>query len=91
MSAKASEFDAAGATLALSGSITQTYVDFERITKLQALADRAAAQRQKLLELTQQRVKAGLDEKGFPGKDLVPNVLSFVKSLADGVRGVSKA
>ena len=37
------------------------------------------------------RVKAGLDENGFPGKDLVPNVLSFVKSLADGVRGVSKA
>ena len=37
------------------------------------------------------RVKAGLDEKGFPGKDLVPNVLSFVKSLADGVRSVSKA
>ena len=37
------------------------------------------------------RVKAGLDEKGFPGKDLVPSVLSFVKSLADGVRSVSKA
>ena len=36
------------------------------------------------------RVKAGLDEKGFPKSDLVPNVLSFVKSLAAGVRGVSK-
>jgi tryptophan synthase alpha chain len=37
------------------------------------------------------RVKAGLDEKGLPRADLVPNVLSFVKSLADGVRGVAKA
>lgn len=61
VTAKASEFDAAGATLALSGTITQTYVDLERITQMQALADRAVAQRQRLLELTQQRVKAGLD------------------------------
>ncbi len=37
------------------------------------------------------RVKAGLDEKGSAKSDLVPNVLSFVKSLADGVRSVSKA
>ncbi len=37
------------------------------------------------------RVKAGLDEKGFAKSDLVPNVLAFVKSLADGVRSVSKA
>lgn len=37
------------------------------------------------------RVKAGLDEKGSPKADLVPNVLSFVKSLADGVRSVSKS
>lgn len=37
------------------------------------------------------RVKAGLDDKGKPKTDLVPGVLSFVKSLADGVRSVSKA
>jgi tryptophan synthase alpha chain len=37
------------------------------------------------------RVKAGLDGKGAPTPDLVPNVLSFVKSLADGVRAVAKA
>ncbi|HZQ02037.1 MAG TPA: tryptophan synthase subunit alpha [Reyranella sp.] len=37
------------------------------------------------------RVKAGLDEKGNAKPDLVPNVLSFVKSLADGVRSVAKA
>jgi tryptophan synthase alpha chain len=37
------------------------------------------------------RVKAGLDEKNSPKADLLPNVLSFVKSLADGVRSVHKA
>ncbi len=36
------------------------------------------------------RVKAGLDAQGRPRADLVPNVLSFVKSLAEGVRSVSK-
>lgn len=36
------------------------------------------------------RVKAGLDDKGNARAELVPNVLSFVKSLADGVRSVSK-
>jgi tryptophan synthase alpha chain len=36
------------------------------------------------------RVEAGLDTNGKAKPDLVPNVLSFVKSLADGVRSVSK-
>ncbi len=36
------------------------------------------------------RVKAGLDDKGNARPDLVPGVLAFVKSLAEGVRGVSK-
>ncbi len=61
MAAKASEFDAAAATLALSGTVAQTYVDLERISRLSQLADRAARQRESLLSLTQQRVKAGLD------------------------------
>ncbi len=36
------------------------------------------------------RVKMGLDANGRPKADLVPNLLAFVKSLADGVRGVTK-
>jgi tryptophan synthase alpha chain len=36
------------------------------------------------------RVKMGLDANGKPKPDLVPNLLAFVKSLADGVRGVTK-
>jgi tryptophan synthase alpha chain len=37
------------------------------------------------------RVKAGLDADGKPKPDLVPGVMAFIKSLADGVRGVRKA
>jgi tryptophan synthase alpha chain len=37
------------------------------------------------------RVKAGLDDKGKAQADLVPGVLAFVKSLAEGVRSVSKS
>jgi tryptophan synthase alpha chain len=36
------------------------------------------------------RVMAGLDDKGKARSDLVPSVLTFVKSLADGVRGIRK-
>ncbi len=37
------------------------------------------------------RVKAGLDAHGKAKPDLVPGVMAFIKSLADGVRGVRKA
>jgi tryptophan synthase alpha chain len=37
------------------------------------------------------RVKSGLDGKGKATPELVPGVLGYVKSLADGVRGVRKA
>ena len=37
------------------------------------------------------RVKAGLDAKGKARPDLVPGVFAYVRTLADGVRGVRKA
>src|SRR5262245_52539967 len=37
------------------------------------------------------RVKAGLDGSGRPKHDLVPGVFAYIKTLADGVRGVRKA
>ena len=37
------------------------------------------------------RVKAGLDADGKAKPDLVPGVMAFIKSLADGVRSVRKA
>jgi NodT family efflux transporter outer membrane factor (OMF) lipoprotein len=60
-SARAAELDAAAARLAISGAVSQTYVDLERIAGLEKLADRAIRQREELLTLTTRRVKAGLD------------------------------
>jgi NodT family efflux transporter outer membrane factor (OMF) lipoprotein len=60
-SAQAAELDAAAAALALSGSVSQTYVDLERVTALTKLAERAVQQRKQLLDLTERRVRAGLD------------------------------
>jgi tryptophan synthase alpha chain len=37
------------------------------------------------------QVKVALDANGKPKPDLVPGLLAFVKSLADGVRSVKKA
>jgi tryptophan synthase alpha chain len=36
-------------------------------------------------------VKVGLDGNGKAKPDLVPGVFAFIKSLAEGVRGVRKA
>jgi NodT family efflux transporter outer membrane factor (OMF) lipoprotein len=60
-SAQAAELDAAAAALAVSGAVSQTYVDLERITELGKLASRALEQREQLLDLTTRRVKSGLD------------------------------
>jgi tryptophan synthase alpha chain len=37
------------------------------------------------------QVKVAIDARGKPKADLVPNLLAFVKSLAEGVRNVKKA
>jgi NodT family efflux transporter outer membrane factor (OMF) lipoprotein len=60
-SAQAAELDAAAAMLAVSGAVSQTYVDLARVTALAKLADRAVRQREEMLTLTTRRVKAGLD------------------------------
>jgi NodT family efflux transporter outer membrane factor (OMF) lipoprotein len=59
--ANAAMLDAAGTQLLLSSAVTQAYVDYQRAQQLEALALRAAEQRQRLLDLTRQRVQAGLD------------------------------
>lgn len=59
--ANATSLDAAGTRLLISSSVTQAYLELERARQLEALAQRAGAQRQRLLDLTRQRVKAGLD------------------------------
>jgi NodT family efflux transporter outer membrane factor (OMF) lipoprotein len=59
--AQAAELDTVAAALALSGAVSQTYVDLERVTSLRELADRSVRQREQLLGLTARRVQAGLD------------------------------
>ena len=59
--ARAAEFDAMAATLALSGAVSQTYVDLQRVSDLESLAAQTQRQRERLLALTRQRVAAGLD------------------------------
>ncbi len=53
--------DHAAARLALESAIVQAYVDLDRAYAFQDIADRAAAQREQLLKLTQGRVSSGLD------------------------------
>lgn len=60
-SALAAELDAVAAGLAVSGAVSQTYVDLERVSELGKLADRADRQREELRALTTRRVNAGLD------------------------------
>ena len=59
--ARAAELDTVAAALALSGAVSQTYVDLGRVTLLRELADRSVEQRQQLLDLTTRRVRAGLE------------------------------
>lgn len=59
--ASAVALDAAGTQLLVSGAVAQTYVELARARQLEALATRAREQREQLLELTRQRVDAGLD------------------------------
>lgn len=60
-SAHAAQFDSAAAMLALSGAVSQTYVDLQRLDSLEQLAARTVQQREGLLDLTRRRVQAGLD------------------------------
>jgi len=59
--AAAAGLDAAGSGLLISSAVTQAYVELARARELEALAERTAVQRSRLLELTRQRVQAGLE------------------------------
>jgi NodT family efflux transporter outer membrane factor (OMF) lipoprotein len=61
--ATAAALDAASSELLLAGVVVQAYVDYARALELEQLALRGQAQRRELLELTAQRVAAGLDSK----------------------------
>jgi NodT family efflux transporter outer membrane factor (OMF) lipoprotein len=58
---QAATLDQASARLALSGSLAQAYLDLYRAYALADIAAQAERQRETLLKLTQDRVRAGLD------------------------------
>lgn len=57
----ASMLDLAAARLSLTGAIAQAYLDLHRAWELLDIATRLQTQREELLRLTQDRVRAGLD------------------------------
>ena len=59
--AQAAQLDHAASRLALSGALAQAYVDLYRAHELGAIATAAVRQRETILQLTQNRVRAGLD------------------------------
>ena len=62
-SADAAALDAAAVELMLSSSVAQAYLEFARAQRLEQVAVQAQAQRRALLDLTAQRVGAGLDSQ----------------------------
>lgn len=59
--AEAVRFEAAGAGLLLSSAVAQSYVEFVRARRMEEVAGQAAVQRQRIADLTRERVDAGLD------------------------------
>ncbi|MGD0142474.1 MAG: efflux transporter outer membrane subunit [Rhizomicrobium sp.] len=59
--ARAAEYDAAGARLALAGALAQAYIGLDRAYKLGDVAADNQKEQQELVSLTDRRVKSGLD------------------------------
>jgi NodT family efflux transporter outer membrane factor (OMF) lipoprotein len=59
--AQAADLDLQQSRLLLAGALAQAYVDLYRATALGEIAQQAEAQRTTILEITRQRVAAGLD------------------------------
>jgi len=61
--ARAADLDREQARLMLAGAITQTYVELYRQRALAAIAQRSQVQRQHIVDITRERVAAGLDTR----------------------------
>ena len=61
--AQAADFERVNARLLLAAALVQTYVGLYRADALADIAQQAQSQRQHILELTRQRVAAGLDTR----------------------------
>jgi NodT family efflux transporter outer membrane factor (OMF) lipoprotein len=58
---RATEAEADAARVLLAANVTRSYLQWARLEEQRALAERALTQRQQMLSLVQDRVKAGLD------------------------------
>ncbi len=58
---RSADLDVDNARLMLAGAITQAYVELYRDYALAEIAERSAAQRQNIVDITRRRVAAGLD------------------------------
>jgi NodT family efflux transporter outer membrane factor (OMF) lipoprotein len=61
--ARAADLDREQARLMLAGAITQTYVELYRQRALSEIAQRSQTQRQRIVDITRERVAAGLDTR----------------------------
>jgi len=61
--AEAANLDVENARLLLAGALVQSYIDLYRNYALADIAERAEAQRSNILDITRQRVAAGLDTR----------------------------
>ena len=61
--AQSAQYDLDNARLMLAGAIAQAYVELYREYALADIAERSAAQRQDIVNITQRRVAAGLDTR----------------------------
>jgi NodT family efflux transporter outer membrane factor (OMF) lipoprotein len=60
-SEEAARLDAAAARLAITVALSQTYLDLNRAIALADIAQQSMVQRQRILDITRQRISAGLD------------------------------
>lgn len=85
--ARAAQADAAAAANAIATQVARSYVGLARLTGQQEVAERALAQRQEQLALTQQRVSAGLDSQVelTQSQSAVPDARTQIEALQEQI------
>ena len=85
--ARAAQADAAAAANQLAALVARSYVGLARLGAQRAVAERALAQRQEQLELTRQRLNAGLDSKVelTQSQGAVPDARTQIEALDEQI------
>ncbi|MBI3100623.1 MAG: efflux transporter outer membrane subunit [Burkholderiales bacterium] len=85
--ARAAQADAAAAANQLAALVARSYVGLARLGAQRTVAERALAQRQEQLELTRQRLNAGLDSKVelTQSQGAVPDARTQIEALDEQI------